>query len=1323
MKKIIPIVVCFWIFLSFSMKGTEEFPQYSRFDKIMQEDGLSSNHVLCLLQEEAGWMWFGTSLGLNRYDGYNFTVYKSDIDGFGTLRGELVRCIFEDSQNRIWVGTELGGLNLFNREKELFTHYLFEDVSIDTIFSVNSLALDENHRLFLGTNKGVAFLNENNKLERLPLKLLEEAGYPEVKKIYFDKKNNLWIGTLSGLFFYDFSQEKEERKPLPETLLPFDEICSLFFDSDNVLWIGTYHSGVYTANTNSGIIKKVNSWVRFDRSETVRAIQEDRQGIMWFGTRGGLVSYNKLTQSYNSFLRDEDENMRLSLNSILSLCVDKKGDLWIGTRGGINYRDINKQAFIHIRAGRNDDRFLNNAEVYCFYFNDDDILIGTESGGVNIYHTKTRHFSYLTTQNGLSSDCIKSFVRNGNEILVGTYQGGISVIDATNYKLKRIYRNKNDDLASLCDDVVWDLEKDSKGNIWVATNKGIDRYNPETGTFSRSDEISYSQPVNWIKEDESGDIWFGGEELIIYNPATGNIRTFAERSRDFIPAGENQYWVATRGHGLALYDKEKGPIMYYTESDGLCNNNIQSLKRDNSGNIWISTFNGLSRFDETTTEFINFDARDGLQSNQFNYGAAGKYNGNLIYGGINGINIFNPDEIRKDFYILPIVFTGLRIFNKPVEIGKTIPNSINVTKEIELSAKQNVFSIEFAALSFTSSKKNEYSYMLEGFDKDWVNSGINNYATYTNLNPGKYIFRVKASNSNGIRNPGESSLSVIIHPSFWQTWWFKLIVFSLLALFAGYLIRFYLHRAKLNNELVFEKTRARKLHEIEAMKLRFFTNISHEIRTPLTLITGPLNQVIENNSVDTESRHKLLLVKRNADQLLKLINQLLDFRKLEAGKQVVHYEKSDIVIYLKSIVESFHSMATEKGIKLNFFYDKAYFPIWYDNDKIQKIANNLLSNALKFTDSGGSVIVSFDSGETAVPITSDRQSFYTISVKDTGKGIFSQNIKKIFERFEQGNDGKSSAGSGIGLAITREFVKLMGGDIEVESKEGEGSVFTVRLPILSDHDVKKDTDENNKKEDIVIENKNRKIILIAEDNADVREYTASNFRSEYQVLEAENGKEGFELAVQYIPDIIISDLLMPGMNGDAFCKKIKKDERTSHIPFILLTAVTSKESERDALKSGSDDYITKPFDINILKLKVDNLLSLRDTLREKYRSDFLLQPSPVTLVSPDEKFLKKAIDIIENHIDDSDFDIETFASEVGVSRMQLYRKLEALTNMTVKEFIRDIRIKRAAQLLKQNKITVSEIMYQVGFRDMAYFRKCFREQYACSPSEYANKFK
>ncbi|MDR0412607.1 MAG: response regulator [Dysgonamonadaceae bacterium] len=1318
-KHILPIV----LFLALVSAGARaEYPSFSRFDKITQDNGLSSNHILCIFQEKAGWMWIGTSLGLNRYDGYQFTVYKSDVDGFGTLRGDLVRCIFEDRNNRIWVGTERGGLNLFNRDEEVFTHFTFKDANIDTVFSVNSITTDANNRLFLGTSKGVAFLNDENQLELLPVKALNDARMPEVSKIYFDKKNNLWIGTLSGLFVYDFSKHKSERKPLPGTVLPYDEIHSLYFDSDNILWIGTYNSGVYTANVHSGTIRKFDSWIKFARSETVRAIREDKQGLLWFGTRGGLVSYDKENQQYNVFLRDEDEGLSLSLNSVLSLCVDSKGDLWIGTRGGINYRNIDKQAFIHIKASKNDDRFLNNAEIYSFHLNGPDLLIGTESGGVNIYNTLTHRFRYLTTKNGLSDNCVKSFVKDGNEILIGTYQGGITIVDARTYRVKSILRHKKEDPASLTDDVVWCLFKDSREKIWVATNKGVALYNRKTGTFTQRTDFFPNQVCYWIKEDPSGDLWFGGDDLFIYNPVTNTVRKYSERTRDVIPTTNNQYWLATRGHGLALFEKEKGTQEYLTESDGLCNNNVQSLRRDESGYIWISTFNGLSRLNEATGEFTNFDVNDGLQGNQFNYGAVATRGEQLIYGGINGVNLFNPSEIRKNTFVAPVVFTGLKIFNRPVEIGTSIKKSINVVKQMELRSNQNVFSIEFAALSFANSQKIEYAYMLEGFDKEWILSGTTHTATYTNLYSGKYLFRVKVLDPNKAWSLEEAQLEVIIHPPFWNTWWFRLIVATAIVLFVIYLAMFYLHRAKLNNELVFEKTKARKLHEIETMKLRFFTNISHEIRTPLTLILGPLGQVLDRGSIDLDSKNKLHLVKRNADQLLKLINQLLDFRKLEAGKQNVYYEKSDIVLFIRAIVESFQSMAAEKKLQLSFTSQKDFLFTWFDNDKIQKIVNNLLSNALKFTNPSGNVSVTFSFSDNPSAERIESRAFYAITVKDTGVGIPQKHLTKIFERFEQGSNGENVRGSGIGLSITREFVKLMDGEIDVESEEQQGTSFTVRFPLLFDADVKKD-EVIERPEDLILSDKNRKIILIAEDNKDVRDYIASNFRSEYRVVEAENGKEAYERAIKYIPDIIISDLLMPVMGGDAFCKKIKKDERTSHIPFILLTAVTSRESEKESLKAGADDYITKPFDVNILKLKVDNLLSLRDTLRDKYRNDFLMQPSPVTLISPDEKFLKKAVDIIEQNISNEDYDIETFASDIGVSRMQLYRKLEALTSMTVKEFIRNIRIKRAAQLLEQNKANVSEIIYQVGFRDLAYFRKCFREQYGTSPSEYAEKFK
>ena len=1304
----------------------------SRFDKITQAEGLSNNQIQCIFQEKSGWMWFGTSQGLNRYNGYQFSIFRSDIDKQGTLRGELVRCIYEDNQNRIWIGTEKGGLNLFNREKEDFTHFLFADNAIDTVFSVESIISDNTGQLWLATNKGVAFLDENQQLQLLDIFHNQFKQKIAASEILFDKKNNLWIGTYNGLFYYDFQTKTSHYIPFPETKNPDDEIRCLFIDSDNILWIGTYNSGPYYLNLNSKIIRKLNPWVNFSRSETVRVITEDQQGTLWFGTRGGLVAFDKNTEKHTVFLRDDDESLGgLSLNSVLSLCVDSKGDLWVGTRGGINYRDNDKQAFLHIKASKNDNRFLNDSEVYSFMFHNNNLLIGTESGGINICNMDNLRFRYVERQQGLSSNCVKAFLKHENEILVGTFQGGLNILDATTYRVKEVLQHRSNNPKSLSDDRVWCIFKDYKKKIWIGTQRGVDIYDPNSKSFEYQEKFFPQKACLWIYEDETGDLWMGGEnEFLIYNPETEKIIRYPEVTRSILPTSDKKFWLGTRGHGLALYDKEHGPLKYLTQANGLCNNVVQCILRDVTGYIWVSTTNGLSRFDEQNNEFVNFDFQDGLQDNQFNYTAAIiARDNNFIFGGINGINIFNPLNIRRNFFVPPVVFTELKVFNKKVSIGNEINKSINESPDIYLSYKQNVFSLEFAALSYAGSKKNQYEYMMEGFDKNWIYSGTNNTATYTNLDPGTYTFKVKGSNSNGIWNDKAASIKIIIAPPFWKTLWFRLLIVLIIGVILYQIAIFYLKRIRLNDELVFEKTKARKLHEIETMKLRFFTNISHEIRTPLTLILGPLNQVIEEGEVDEESRKKLGLIKRNADQLMKLISQILDFRKLEAGKYKITYGKADLVLFIGSIVESFQTMATEKQIEMSFSTGEDTCFTWFDSDKIQKILNNLLSNAVKFTDTNGAINISFELIN-KLDTETGNTNFYQILVSDSGKGIPAKNIGRIFERFEQAPNTKNANGSGIGLSITREFVKLMKGEISVESQEGSGSKFTVELPILNDEDIntmdvgmdsKTVVDESLPINALTEGIKN--IILVVDDNADIREYIASNFEPEAQVIQAANGKEGYEMALKYIPDIVISDLLMPEMNGDAFCKKMKKDERASHIPFILLTAVTSKDVEKDTLRAGADDYITKPFDIHILKLKVDNLLSLRNTLREKYKNEFILNPTAVKLVSPDEKFLKKAVDIVEKYMDDAELDIEKFSSEVGVSRMQLYRKLEALTNMTVKEFIRDIRLKRAAQLLEQNKANVSEIIYQVGFKDLAYFRKCFREQYGMSPSDYAAKFK
>jgi signal transduction histidine kinase/ligand-binding sensor domain-containing protein/DNA-binding response OmpR family regulator len=1323
------------------------------FDYYSQENGLPNNQIQCIFQDKKGWMWFGTTTGLSRFDGYRFANYLNKTDDTTSLSGNLVRVIYEDKKGRLLIGTENGGLSEFNRDQECFSHpYKNHPFFADRAISVNAITEDDSGNLWIGTDLSLLKIDKSNTLIKIsPVFATDKTYYPEnfIRVIAFDKKGRLWLGTNNGLFFFKPETNEIQAFDLPiKSSSQNREIWEIYIDDDGSIWTGTYSNGIFIIDPESLNARKIILDPYAERTETVRAISKGIFGNYWIGTRGGLYIYSKDKGVTGFYKHDAREIRSLSNNSVLDIFNDSKGETWIGTRGGINLLAKSKQVFRNFTALPNDNHYLNSSIIYAFWVDDaGKIWVGTEDGGVNIYNPETSTYEYLVASGNktgsISQNCIKAFLddRRGN-LWIGTFLGGIDVL---NLKTRNIihHRNAPSNLNSLSDDRVWALGLDRFQNIWIGTTKGVDKYDYTTGKFTHFAQIAGNQQVSWISNDSEGDLWFGTpNEIIIYNPSNGKIIRHSEHSRSFIEDSDHRYWIATLDKGIALYLKDSGAKRYFSENDGLANNLAFTILEDNNRKLWISTSNGLSKFDPDNSKFQNFTISDGLQNNQFSYSAGYKMKtGELLFGGISGFNLFNPVNILPVESDVPLVLTDLRIFNKPVPIGNNkksiLRKSISETSELVLNYDQNVITIEFAALNYVSSSKNLYSYLLEGFDKDWNGPGTSRIATYTNLFPDQYVLRIKRVIPESNSPVPELKLNILIRPPYWKTWWFRGLILLTISGLIFILIRFFINREKLKNELVFERLKAKKLHELDMLKLRFFTNISHEIRTPLTLILGPLEKIISKQLPADEIPAHLNLIQRNARHLDNLINQILDFRKLESGNLKLELTQSDLVSFIDDIVASFDDLAKEKEINFKFNTLKKKLVAVFDPDKVGKILNNLLSNAFKFTPSGGSVTVNlsliFDSEDNDQPGEISEKQYIEISVRDSGQGIEQSDIDKIFTRFFQAGKETGKSGTGIGLALVRELVKLHNGKIFVTSKPGKGSKFTVRIPFetgqqekageIAEPEVPVFEPLTGSEPEIVIKEPvgNSKIILIVEDNADVRYFIKSHFSSLYQVLEAKNGNEGWRVALEVVPDVIISDILMPDLDGYEFCKRIKKDERTSHIPVILLTALHSKEHELEGLSLGADDYITKPFDISVLQAKIENILSIRESLKEKYTNEIILQPRNLVITSPDEKFLQKAIEAVEKNIADSSLDIERFATEVGVSRMQLYRKLHALTDMTVKEFIRGIRLKRAAQLLLQKKLTISEIAFDVGFKDLSHFRKCFKQEFGVSASEYVNQ--
>ncbi|WP_234408709.1 ATP-binding protein [Marinilabilia salmonicolor] len=889
--------------------------------------------------------------------------------------------------------------------------------------------------------------------------------------------------------------------------------------------------------------------------------------------------------------------------------------------------------------------------------------------------------------------------------------GGLDLFDEDN---DRFLHYRDGDLNSVNSNFILTMEEDSDGDLWVGTSYGVNVLHKRTGRFShipanpgKQNALSH-HIVLAILEDQRGFMWFGTRNgLNMYNPETKEFRLFLER-------------------------------------DGLPDNNILNLLEDSQGNIWMSTLNGLSRLKIRTGNegpeysFNNFDLLDGLQGREFNEHASFKTsNGELIFGGPDGFNLFDPSKIQRSTRIPQVRITGLRLFNKQVEVGEKVDRRVILQRPLflsdtlELRHDQNVISLDFSGMGYFHPEKIKYQYFLEGFNQEWVAADAQNpMATYTNLNYGTYRFRVRGQVGDDATYGGEAVLTVIIKPPFYATryaYGAYILLFAGLVVFFGFIVR---RRERIKYQRQNELMEHKRIHELDEMKIRFFTNISHEFRTPLTLILTPLEKLI-GDVKDAGIREQLKLVTRNARRLLGLVNQLLDFRKIEVQGIVLSRTKGDIVAFVREVAISFSDLFDTKSIRFSISSNVDSLTMSFDPDKMEKIVFNLLSNAFKFSQENGEVKLNIEFSE-----TSEKNSggVVRIAISDTGIGIPSEKQEKIFERFFQvGNRNTQNLGSGIGLAITQEFVRLHEGEIFLTSEPGQGSTFTVELPLTHEEDTGVASDERievynlrgrgkkiaDKQEE---DHSEKPLLLIIEDNEDLRFYLKENLRRDYRIVEAADGDSGLEKARSVYPDIIISDIMMPGTDGVKLCRILKSESKTSHIPVILLTAKVSSEQEAEGLGAGADDYITKPFNYEVLELKIRKQIEIRRQFRAKLeKQHFEIEPGEIGVTSLDEKFIKKATRFVEKNIANTDLSVEIFSREMGVSRGHLYNKIVSLTGKTPTEFIRIMRLKRGAQLLGKSQLNVGEVAFKVGFNDPKYFSRYFKEEFGVSPSEYVKR--
>ncbi|MEO9967273.1 MAG: two-component regulator propeller domain-containing protein [Reichenbachiella sp.] len=1349
----------------------------SKFISIQAE--LSQNTVASILQDHNGFLWIGTRNGLNRYDGVNMITYEYDESDSTSLSNDYIRTVYEDSENRLWVGTMGGGICLYNEDLDAFDR--FEVKGMPEYLkeaSVKAFLEDENGNIWFGTERyGLHCYNQTTQTILSYQKNLDDPfsiSSNHITGIEKDKRNNLWIATWGGglnLFdtdskrFIVYTHDDDKSESIASNV-----IRKLYRSKSGDIWLGT-HNGLDKLHYHESgrfifLHQKLDSQLGKTGTRVILSILEDDNNQLWIGTEnGGLNVIDNANRNSILYTFDPRKEYSLQNNSIWSLYKDNTGIIWVGTfNKGIFKIDENSRKFEHFRHNAHFSNSLSNNAVSCFAEDKHhNVWIGTDGGGLNYWNVESNTFKAYTTQtkpNSISKDAILSLLLDSNENLwIGTWDGGVNLKRKGSDKFERFQINHPLNRSQGFENV-FTIHEDKKGRIWFsAFRDGLFAYDPADKSFigfTHDDDNPHSISSDYVRailEDNDGYLWIGTEggglnkmyetngqfSFRRFENDSNNPKSISSNSIIALMQDESHtIWVGTFS-GLDKFDPVKEEFVKIGKKQGLPNEVIYGIQKDDHQNIWVSSNRGISKYNPESKEVQNYTKSDGLQGMEFFKNSSYRLStGEMLFGGTDGFNRFRPDLINKNTYEPRVFFSDFKLYNQSVKVGPEAPLKKNIrkTKKINLTYDQNDFSFEFAVLSFSQTSKNEYAYQLLNYDQGWQKVGNRREAYYTNVPPGYYVFKVKGTNNDGLWSTHEAAVEIVIAPAWYNTYWaYSLYVIVITALLV-WGIQTIVNRERLQTQLHVEHMELSKMQELDEMKSSFFANISHEFRSPLTLILGPLKAMYENVEF-TGIKDQVSMMIRNAESLLNLINQLLELSKLESGKMRLEAAEQDITKFLKPVIHSFSSFAVRKNISYKVSVPREEILLFFDREKLEKIVVNLLSNAFKYTPEFGHV--EFELVENKHDVT--------LIVKDDGIGIPEDEMEYIFNRYYRVRDAKNkkSKGTGIGLSLTKELVELHSGEIDLESRENEGSIFTVHLKKGTDHLnpedfsngeseykyenqelFKSDQQANVQSLTDSLENledqEKMPLVLIIEDNNDIRGYIKQILEPDYRIIESDNGLDGAELAMERIPDLIISDIMMPGLDGFEVCKKVKEDMKTSHIPVILLTAKASNDSALEGFEKGADYYITKPFNPKLLALRVRNVLNIHDHIKNNLlnKKTLNIEPTNVKIASRDEDFIKRAVKIVEDNISNSEFYVDDLGRELGLSRMQLYRKLKGLIGQSANEFVRSIRLKRAAQLIRQNQLTISEITYQVGFNDLQYFRDCFKKQFGVNPSEYAS---
>ena len=1319
------------------------------FDHLGIEKGLSQTSVLAICQDKKGYMWFGTRNGLNRYDGYNVKVYQSSNTDPLSISNNYVVSLLSDSHQNLWVGTNTG-LNRYNETTDNFERITARPNGLSNNM-VNCITEDQKGNVWIGTLNGLNLLvnGDTSKIKVFFSDKLKDGIYHNIRTVKQDREGNIWVGTSNGLLkmtpkngVYQTIVFKNQGKPGD---ISENYITGIIQDAQNKLWISTQDNGLNLFNPTTKTFKNFkhsdgqkNSLV----NNTIRTMVLDDAGKLWIGTLDGISVMDTRSFNYVNLQYDPDNKKSLSQNSVHRLYKDQNGSIWAGTYfGGVNINYPYTTAFGIYSTNKNTSSINNNVVSAFAEDENKNLWIGTEGGGLNYFNRSANTFTAFKNDGGsnsIKSNLIKKIILDQKgKLWIGTHSGGLNVYDSKNRTFKSFnFSAHQEDVP----DEITAVAEDRYATLYVATQRnGIKISNPGKTKFYNFKLPAIFSGAAIVKALMVTDrVYFGTTNgFCIYNIEKKEFYTLCDaqtkKPADYYVNGitetkNKEIYICTNNRGLIRYDQKTNKVIYYTVKNGLPNDNVLGVLEDDNGNLWVSTANGLSMFNRKNKTFKNYTIADGLPGNEFNANAFFKStDGEMFFGGYNGFISFYPNRIQTNNKAATLVITGLKVDNKPVKINADdglLDKNIGLKDKLVFASDQNTFSLSFALLNFIKPEKNRYTYKLDGFEKNWNEVNVPT-AAYTNLPPGNYTFMVKGVNNDGVQSANIRKISITVNPPFYRTWWAYLFYFCVFAGISFVFVRYLLIKAVLKKE-----------KEINEHKLEFFTNISHEIRTPLTLIIGPLDKLIENAKDDPALNRDLQPIKNNADRLMNLVTELLDFRKAESGKMALHVSPGDIVKFCREIFLAFQNMAISKNIDYVFETRQPTIELYFDKVQMEKVLFNLLSNAFKFTPVNGKI---------TLKILHENQLVH-IQICDNGKGIPLESQANLFTNFYQGNTA-TTIGTGLGLSFSKSIVELHHGEITFKSTPKNGhafgaTCFTVSLKtgkahfnpseFIADYVYYDDalnynlhtaplSSESVTAVNIATDTANagkKHNILLVEDNEDVRTFIKQSLHQAYNIFEQENGAAGLECALDLIPDLIISDVMMPVMDGLELCRKLKTDERTSHIPVVLLTARSAYVHQINGFENGADAYIMKPFNLKILELNIQNLLNARETIKQKFAQVITLEPKNMVINTTEQNFLNKIIQVIEDRIADPDFDVPTLASEIGMSQPVLYKKIRALTDLSVNDFIKSLRIKRAAQLLKQGTGNITEIAYSVGFSDRKYFSSEFKKHFGKTPSEF-----